>query len=91
MRRLIWAPRALVDLVEIQVYLNGFNPSAARRFFMMLKAAGDSLGSFPERGRPIGNGRRELTIIRPYVIRYRVTDEDVRILSIRHGAQRTET
>ncbi|MFN4296383.1 MAG: type II toxin-antitoxin system RelE/ParE family toxin [Brevundimonas sp.] len=88
MRRLIWAPRALVDLIEIQVYLNGFNPSAARRFFIMLKAAGDSLNAFPERGRPIGKGRRELTIIPPYVIRYRVTDVDVRILSVRHGARR---
>ena len=90
MRRLIWAPKALVDLIEIQVYLNGFNPSAARRFFMMLKAAGDSLNEFPDRGRPIDKGRRELTVIRPYVIRYRVTAKDVRILSVRHAARRPE-
>lgn len=90
MRRLIWAPKALDDLIDIQAYLNEFNPSAGRRFFMMLKAAGDSLDAFPDRGRPIGGGRRELTIIRPYVIRYRVADTEVRILSIRHAARRPE-
>ncbi|MDP3404322.1 MAG: hypothetical protein Q8S03_06495 [Brevundimonas sp.] len=29
-------------------------------------------------------------MIRPYIIRYVVTDDEVRILKIRHGAQRPE-
>ena len=47
----------------------------------------NSLGEFAERGRPIEGGRRELTIIRPYLIRYRVASDTVFILRIRHGAQ----
>jgi plasmid stabilization system protein ParE len=53
---------------------------------LRLLAAGESLSRFPERGRPIGL-RRELVIVRPYVIRYRVLPDRVEILTIRHGAQ----
>jgi len=36
-----------------------------------LPAAGDSLVSFPNRGRPVPGSRlRELTVVYPYVIRY---------------------
>jgi len=52
-----------------------------------LLAAADSLEEFAERGRPIDEGRRELTIIRPYLIRYRVAGDAVFILRIRHAAQ----
>jgi plasmid stabilization system protein ParE len=91
MRRLIWSPDALGDLVDIQSYLAEFNPAAAARFFIRLKASGDSLAEFADRGRSIGRGRRELVIVKPYVIRYIVLDAEVRILSIRHSARRLET
>ena len=91
MRRLIWSPGALDDLIGIQTYIAGFNPAAARRFFVRLRAAGMSLIDFPDRGRPVGNGRRELTIVRPYLIRYVVVGGAVRILSVRHAARRRES
>ena len=50
-----------------------------------------SLIDFPDRGRPVGNGRRELTIVRPYLIRYVVVGGAVRILSVRHAARRRES
>lgn len=54
---------------------------------MRLKAAGDSLAEFPERGAPISGGRRQLTHIPPYLIRYRVASDLVVILDIRHAAE----
>jgi len=54
-----------------------------------LSAAGDSLSFFPDRGRPVrGTGLRELTVVYPYIIRYRITADHVRILRVRHGARR---
>jgi plasmid stabilization system protein ParE len=45
---------------------------------------------FSERGRDAGGGRREMTIVWPYVLRYRVEAERVVILRVRHGAQQEE-
>ena len=83
----IWAPAALADLHRIRTYIGHFNPAAARRMGFRLVEAGDSLAAMPERGRPIGRGRRELVAVWPYVIRYQVRGESVWILRIRHGRQ----
>ncbi len=53
-----------------------------------LRGAGESLQSQPERGRLSGGGYRELTIVAPYIVRYRVTGREVIIVRIRHGARR---
>lgn len=85
-----WTEAALTDLERIRSYIGHFNPSAARRMAARLIEAANSLDSFPERGRSIGRGRRELTVVWPYVIRYRIADEHVVILRVRHGAQAPE-
>ena len=90
MRRLIWSPDAINDLIDIERYIAEFNPAAARRFFIRIQACAQGLVEFPEKGRPIGRGRRELTLVRPYVIRYIAVDSEVRVLSIRHSAMRPE-
>lgn len=55
---------------------------------MRLIDVADSLAEFAERGRDAGgDGRREMTIVRPYILRYRVTADTVFILRIRHGAR----
>lgn len=54
---------------------------------LRLVAAGDSLAEFPERGAPIAKGRRQLTTVRPYLLRYRVQDGVVTIIDIRHAAE----
>ncbi len=51
-----------------------------------LLEAAESLSEFSDRGRPI-DGNRELTVIRPYIIRYRVARDAVFILRVRHGAR----
>ncbi len=55
-----------------------------------LKGAGDSLGLFPDRGRRAGGHIRKWTVIYPYIIRYTVSPGAVRIIRIKHGAQRPE-
>jgi plasmid stabilization system protein ParE len=72
----------------IREYVGQFNPVAARRIAAALIVAADSLVELPERGRPIGHGRRELAAIWPYVIRYRIVGDAVIVLRIRHGKQR---
>jgi toxin ParE1/3/4 len=63
---------------------------AAQRLAQRLPSAGDALEASPDRGRPIPRGRRELTVIPPYLIRHRLKDNQVIILDIRHGARRPD-
>jgi len=53
-----------------------------------LLGAGSALDQQPHRGRSIGKGRRELTTIPPYLIRYRIDGTTITILEVRHGARR---
>lgn len=85
---IIWSESAIADLAGIRAYIGQFNPFAARRMAEALIAAGSGLVDFPERGRSTGRGLRELTVVWPYVIRYRVEDERVVILRVRHGKRR---
>jgi plasmid stabilization system protein ParE len=87
-RRVVWTDQALADLETISLYLADFSPGVAARFFIRLKEAGDSLALFAERGRPSGRGTRELTSVRPYIIRYRVAEDRVYVVTVRHAARR---
>jgi toxin ParE1/3/4 len=82
-----WTREALVHLELIRAYIRQFDPDAARRFARRLIDAGESLRDFPDRGRPAGDGKRELPIVPPYVIRYEIHGEVVYIVSIRHSRQ----
>jgi addiction module RelE/StbE family toxin len=84
-----FAPSAIADLASIRTYIGKFNPAAAGRMASRLIEAGQSLHEIPERGRSIGRGRRELAIIPPYVIRYRIKGDVVEIIRVRHGRQKT--
>jgi plasmid stabilization system protein ParE len=74
-------------LVSIRAYIGQDSPLAGLRMAHRLRDAGDSLGLFPDRG---GGGIREWTVIYPYIIRYTVGDNVVRVLRIKHGAQQPE-
>lgn len=76
------------NAAEITGYVRAFSPVGAARLEVQFIDVAESLATFPERGRPIGRGRREIVVVRPYVIRYVVVADEVRILSIRHGARR---
>ena len=56
-----------------------------------LIAAADGLEVSPRRGRLVHDNLRELTVVYPYIIRYRVDMENDRvvILRVRHGMRRS--
>ena len=90
MAGVIWTDRALLDIEGVYTYIAQFNPQAAAKVMLELRAAGNSLETFSVRGRPIGRNLRELVSVWPYIIRYRLADERVVILRVRHGARASE-
>lgn len=87
--QVIWSPSALRDVVQIRRYIANFNPRAAESLMEALIAAGDDLTAFPCRGRPVRGNLRELTLVYPYIIRYRIDANQVLILGVRHGMRRS--
>ncbi|HEX8256585.1 MAG TPA: type II toxin-antitoxin system RelE/ParE family toxin [Allosphingosinicella sp.] len=87
MREIVWTDQAVGHLEAIVTYISAVNPAAAERLAQRLIAVADSLVEFPDRGRDAGQGRREMTTVWPYILRYRVEGETVLILRIRHGAR----
>jgi addiction module RelE/StbE family toxin len=83
-----WTDPALDDLSEIQQFITLDNPFAAYSLAVRIVEAAESLAEFPNRGRPGDEPEtRELSIVRPYVIVYRVLESEVQILRVWHGAQ----
>jgi len=86
--RVIWSPLALREVWRIFDYLADFNPHAASEVFNTLIETGDGLVNFPHRGRLVRNSdMREVMTSYPYIIRYRVMRDTVRILRVRHMAR----
>lgn len=85
--QVIWSDSALEELAAIIEYIELFDQPAAYRLGERIIACAESLEQFPNRGRPIGNGRRQMSIVYPYLIRYRVLQDRVEIDSVRHGAR----
>ena len=90
MRKILWTDDAVAHLEAIVTYIAAFNPDAASALGERLMTVADSLAEFSFRGRDVGDGRREMTTVWPYVLRYRVEGETVFILRIRHGARDEE-
>ena len=90
-RRIIWSEPARNDLQSIRAYIGQFNPSAAQRMAERLLAAAEGLAEHAERGRPLAKSHRELTVIWPYLILYRIEGDDVFILRVRHGARASDS
>ena len=80
MAQISWSVQASLQLAAIVDYIEQFDPDAARRLGDRLIDVAESLRQFPDRGRPISHGRREMVTVRPYVLRY---EHD----GIRHAAQ----
>ena len=84
-----WTSPAAKDLQEIARYIRRDNPSAARAVANALFGAGNSLESFPLKGR-VGRieATRELVVgTLPYIVVYEVAETEIRILHIYHGAR----
>ncbi len=76
------------DLAEIVSYIRRDKPEAARRLAERILSGATSLILFPQLGRPgVVQGTRELAITQSnYLIVYRLVDDAVEILRVRHGA-----
>lgn len=85
--RIVWTDDAVSNLEAIVTYISVFNPVAARRVAERLIEVADSLSEYPNRGRDAGEGRREMTTVWPYILRYRVDGDTVVILRVRHGSR----
>jgi plasmid stabilization system protein ParE len=85
--KVVWTDEARGNLAGIRAYIGQFSPLNAQRFSAKLANAVETLSENPNRGRPVGDGRRELTVVWPYIVRYRVVADAVVILRIRHGAR----
>ena len=87
--RVIGSPTALRQIGQVYDYLVEFNPVAARHVVLALVESGDRLADFPHTGRTVvGTAMRELVVVPPYIIRYRIGRDAVRILRVRHGSRR---
>jgi addiction module RelE/StbE family toxin len=91
LRKIVWTEEAISHLEAIVAYISAFNPQAAARLGERLIEVADSLAEYSERGRDAGDGRREMTTVWPYILRYRVEGDAVIILRIRHGAREEES
>jgi plasmid stabilization system protein ParE len=88
--RIVWSARSARDLAGIRAYIGQFAPLAAQRFALRLIGTVESLAAHPKRGRLVRGEVRELVIVAPYIVRYRVTAQAVEVIRIRHGAQRPD-
>jgi plasmid stabilization system protein ParE len=73
--RVAWLPEALRDIECLNDFLAEKNPQAARNAVLCIQAAARQLESFPEIGKPLRDGRRELFAAfgaGAYVLRYRL-------------------
>jgi plasmid stabilization system protein ParE len=83
----VWTAEARANLAGLHAYIGQFSPLNAQHFTGKLVNAVNALAEYPDRGRPVGDGRRDFTAIWPYIVRYRVEAGAVVILRIRHGAR----
>ena len=88
--RILWLRAALNDLSAIRDYIARDNPAAARRVLNTIRTAVESLSYHPRSGRA---GRlpetRELVVGRyPYIVAYRIIQDDIQILSVIHTSRR---
>jgi toxin ParE1/3/4 len=86
---IIWRASALNDLEAVREFIVQDNPRAAARVLTSIRAAVGRLGRHPSLGRAGRvEGTRELIISNaPYIVAYRVVENQVRILAVIHTSR----
>ena len=86
---IVWRASALNDLEAIREFIIQENPTAAARILDAICVAIDRLGRHPGLGRAGRvEGTKELIISNaPYIVAYRVVENQVRILAIVHTSR----
>jgi len=88
-----WTHPALADLIEAQVYISQQNPQAAQEVAQKVWDASQQLAENPAIGRE-GHveGTREWVVGQtPYLIVYRIKDEQLEVLRVWHGRQNRQS
>lgn len=94
MPHLTLSRRAQIDLERLRAFLHANTPRAARNAANTLKNAFELIGQHPKIGRPVefnGFECRELLVAfgnSGYIVLYRVSDEYLYILAIRHQREK---
>ncbi len=85
----VWTDEAIEGLKRIYAWIASEKPATAADVAAKLVAAADSLTDFPQRGREIAPGVRQLTYASPYLIHYSYDPiaEVVTIETVWHGAR----
>jgi toxin ParE1/3/4 len=88
--RLRYTPQALAELETLLADIAGQAPRGARRVQARLKAVIDLLLQYPSIGQVTNRPGVRRIIASPYLYLtfYRVTEDEIIILSVRHGARR---
>lgn len=90
MARLVWSPRALRDVQRLHQFLAGKSPAAAVRAVQAIRSGVKVITLQPGIGRPIDEldvQYREWSLSfgdSGYVVRYRLDDNIIIILAVRH-------
>lgn len=87
--KVVWAPAALANLAELQDWLaKNVDPHTSVQQVERIRAATRRLTWFPER-KPVLLGDTRYTHVKrtSFVIVYRVLDQQVQILRIRHNRE----
>lgn len=88
MPRLIWAPAFGRDLAEINAFLAEHDARAAVRTLTAIRISIEWLRTYPRIGRAIEEPYRVLLVRgTPYLVVYRVRDDVVDLLRIRHARE----
>lgn len=87
--RLRYTPRALIELDEILAYIAAHSPQGARRVKTLIQAITMLLSLRPHSGRRTSNRRLRRIAATPYpfLVFYEVTDDEIIIHAVRHGAR----
>jgi len=88
--KIVWTEPARQDLRDIFIYISEENPNAARRLLSKIKERAVLLQDNPLLGR-MGrvDGTRELVIAEtPYLLPYRIKEQQIQILAVFHGARK---
>lgn len=87
---IIWTAQAQAQLLELHEYIAESSASAADNQVNAIAESTNTLGSFPEIGRPgRRRGTRELVVAgTPYIVAYRIKSSIIEILAVIHGARR---
>jgi toxin ParE1/3/4 len=88
--RIRYTPRAFAEREAIFAYFDRRSPRVAREMKAFIKKRINGLQYFPERHRFVRElGAHALWLGRyPYIVYYRIKNDEISILHIRHAAQR---